>query len=66
MGLGPVDDAGGKSRMRRTFALLLAAVFLVLFLGMVAPFFEALVLAAVFSGLLFPLYATLRRLLTQA
>jgi predicted PurR-regulated permease PerM len=63
MGLGPVDDAGGKSRMRRTFALLLAAIFLVLFLGMVAPFFEALVLAAVFSGLLFPLYATLRRLL---
>jgi predicted PurR-regulated permease PerM len=62
-GLGPVDDAGVKSRMRRTFALLLAAVFLVLFLGMVAPFFEALVLAAVFSGLLFPLYATLRRLL---
>ncbi len=50
-----------NKRMRRLFALLLAAVFLFFFLRMVAPFFEAIVLAAVFSGLLYPIYARLRR-----
>jgi predicted PurR-regulated permease PerM len=50
-----------SQKLRRTFALLLAAVFLFLFLRMVAPFFEAIVLAAGFSGLLFPVYARLRR-----
>ncbi len=64
-GFGPADDPGGKNRMRRMFALILAALFLVLFLRMVLPFFEALVLAAVFSGLLFPFYAKLRRRLNK-
>jgi predicted PurR-regulated permease PerM len=50
-----------NQRVRRLFALLLAAAFFVLFLRLIAPFFEAIVLAAVFSGLLYPLYARLRR-----
>ncbi len=58
-------DAGIHSRMRRMFALILAALFFLLFLRMVAPFFEALVLAAVFSALLFPFYSTLRRRLKK-
>jgi predicted PurR-regulated permease PerM len=62
--LGPVDT-GSNTRIRRLFALILAGIFLVLFLLMVAPFFEALVLAAVFSGLLFPFYAKLRRKLKR-
>jgi predicted PurR-regulated permease PerM len=60
--LGPgYLDTGIHSRTRRTFALILTGLFLLLFLRMVAPFFEALVLAAVFSALLFPFYARLRR-----
>jgi len=54
-------DLGNHNRPRRMFALLLAAVFLVLFARMIAPFFEAVVLAAAFSGLLYPLYARLRK-----
>src|ERR1044071_2011360 len=52
---------GSTNRLRRMFALLLCAIFLVLFARMIAPFFEAIVLAAAFSGLLYPLYARLRR-----
>jgi predicted PurR-regulated permease PerM len=47
-------------RTRRLFAVLLAALFLLFFLLLIAPYFEALVLAAVFSGLLYPLYLRLR------
>jgi len=54
-------DHGNNNRLRRKFALLLAAIFLVLFARLVAPFFEAIVLAAAFSGLMYPLYARLRR-----
>ena len=39
-------DTGINSRMRRMFALILTLLFLLLFLRMIAPFFEALVLAA--------------------
>jgi predicted PurR-regulated permease PerM len=58
-------DRAANRKMRRTFAVVLAALFLVLFLLMIAPFFEALVLAAVFSALLFPFYAKLRRALKR-
>jgi predicted PurR-regulated permease PerM len=57
---------GANSRTRRLFALLLVVIFLVLFMALVAPFFEALVLAAVFSGLLYPIFARLRRSLRNA
>jgi predicted PurR-regulated permease PerM len=50
-----------NKRTKRLFALLLAGAFLVPFLLMVAPFFEALVLAAVFTGLLYPVYTRVLR-----
>src|ERR1044072_442882 len=54
-------DYGNDNRLRRLFALLLVAIFLVLFARMIAPFFVAIVLAPAFSGLMYPLYARLRR-----
>jgi predicted PurR-regulated permease PerM len=48
-------------RTRRIFALLLAGGFIVLFFLMIGPYVEALVLAAVFAGLLYPLHARLAR-----
>jgi predicted PurR-regulated permease PerM len=50
-----------STRVRRIFASVLALLFLVLFVRMVQPFFQALILAAVFSALLFPVYSQLRR-----
>ncbi|HEX5049222.1 MAG TPA: AI-2E family transporter [Gammaproteobacteria bacterium] len=61
MAVNVLADHGNNSRLRRMFALFLVAIFLVLFARMIAPFFEAIVLAAAFSGLLYPLYARLRR-----
>jgi predicted PurR-regulated permease PerM len=46
---------------RRLFAGLLLLVLALLFFGMIAPFLEALVLAAIFSAMLYPVYAWLRR-----
>jgi predicted PurR-regulated permease PerM len=66
MALSGLDRAdAGNDRMRRMFALIITVLLFLLFLRMVAPFFEALVLAAVFSGLLFPFYAKLRRRLKR-
>lgn len=48
-------------RLRRLFALMLAGAFIILFVLMIAPYFEALVLAAVFAGLLFPLHSRIAR-----
>ncbi len=48
-------------RMRRIFALMLAGAFIVLFCLMIAPYFQALVLAAVFAGLLYPLHRRIAR-----
>jgi predicted PurR-regulated permease PerM len=62
--MAAIDVFGGRGdndRLRRLFALLVCAIFLFLFVRMIAPFFEAVVLAAAFSGLLYPLYARLRR-----
>jgi predicted PurR-regulated permease PerM len=46
---------------RRLFAGLLLVVLALLFFGMIAPFLEALFLAAIFSAILFPVYERLRR-----
>ena len=48
-------------RTRRIFALLLAGGFIVLFFLMIGPYLEALVLAAVFAGLLYPLHQRIAR-----
>jgi predicted PurR-regulated permease PerM len=48
-------------RLRRIFVLMLAGAFILLFCLLIAPFFEALVLAAVFAGLLYPLHARIAR-----
>jgi predicted PurR-regulated permease PerM len=48
-------------RMRRIFVVLLAGAFIALFLLMITPYFEALVLAAVFAGLLYPLHRRIAR-----
>jgi predicted PurR-regulated permease PerM len=50
-------------RMRRVFALLLAGGFIVLFFLLILPYLEAVVLAAVFAGLLYPLHRRVARLL---
>lgn len=46
---------------RRLFAGLLLLVLAALFFSMIAPFLEALVLGAIFSAMLYPVYAWLRR-----
>jgi predicted PurR-regulated permease PerM len=46
---------------RRLFAGLLLLLLAVLFFGMIAPFLEALFLAAIFSAILYPVYQWLRR-----
>ena len=43
------------------FALMLAGAFIILFFLMIAPYFEALVLAAVFAGLLYPVHKGIAR-----
>jgi predicted PurR-regulated permease PerM len=46
---------------RRLFAGLFVVVLAVLFFSMIAPFLEALLLAAIFSAILYPVYERLRR-----
>jgi predicted PurR-regulated permease PerM len=46
---------------RRLFAGLLLVVLALLFFSMIAPFLEALLLAAIFSAILYPVYGHLRR-----
>jgi predicted PurR-regulated permease PerM len=48
-------------RVRRVFVLMLAGAFIALFFLMIVPYFEALVLAAVFAGLLYPLHRRIAR-----
>jgi predicted PurR-regulated permease PerM len=48
-------------RLRRIFVLMLAGAFIALFLLLILPYFEALVLAAVFAGLLYPLHRRIAR-----
>lgn len=57
------DDAPNREPLdfRRLFAGLLLLGLAVLFFGMIAPFLEALLLAAIFSAILYPIYQRLRR-----
>ena len=50
---------------RRLFAGFLLLALAVIFIGMIAPFLEALLLAAVFSAMLYPVHAWLRRYLRR-
>ena len=45
-----------KERFRKGFVLILTLAYTVAFLAMLSGFFEALLLAAIFSGLTYPLY----------
>ena len=47
-------------RFRRSFIIFLVVAVAVIFLGMIRDFLTALILAAVFSGLLYPLHTRLR------
>ncbi|HEX6998154.1 MAG TPA: AI-2E family transporter [Gammaproteobacteria bacterium] len=53
---GATPAAGGDERFRKLFALTVVAFFSVLFFRMIGPFLEALLLAAVLSGILYPVY----------
>jgi predicted PurR-regulated permease PerM len=57
------DDAPNREPLdfRRLFAGLLLVVLALLFFSMIAPFLEALLLAAIFSAILYPVYGHLRR-----
>ena len=48
-----------KERFRKGFVLTLTLAYTVMFLAMLSGFFEALLLAAIFSGLTYPLYCWL-------
>lgn len=50
-------------KFRKAFALVLVAIFSALFARLIAPFIEALLLAIVLSGLIYPLYKRLEPLL---
>ena len=49
-----------KERFRKGFVLAMTIAYAVAFLAMIGGFFEALLLAAVFSGIVYPLYCRLR------
>ena len=50
-----------KERFRKGFVLALTIAYAIAFLAMISGFFEALLLAAVFSGIIYPLYGWLQR-----
>lgn len=52
-----------KERFRRGFELALTLAYAIAFLAMISGFFEALLLAAVFSGIVHPLYGRLQGVL---
>ena len=54
-------SALGHAGFRKILAALLVAVLAIMFFRMIAPFFQSLVLGAIFSGLVYPLYVRLRR-----
>jgi len=51
-----VTNVNPKERFRKGFVLALTLAYSVAFLAMLSGFFEALLLAAIFSGLTYPLY----------
>jgi predicted PurR-regulated permease PerM len=54
------SDDHGDAEFRRMFAVFLVVVLAVLFIVMIWPFVQPLLLAAIFSGMLYPVYARLR------
>lgn len=56
----PAASAETDVRFRKLFVVLAVALISVLFLHMVAPFFEAMFLAVVLTGMLYPFYIRLR------
>ncbi len=50
-----------KEQFRKRFVLVLTLAYAVMFLAMIGGFVEALLLAAVFSGILYPLYCWLQQ-----
>ncbi len=57
----PEPDVRSEDRLRKSFLLILTVGITILFLVMVRPFLMAVLLAAIFSGLVYPIYATLLR-----
>lgn len=57
---GYVSEAAPEPRFRKIFALIVVAVFSALFLRLIWPFLEAVLLAAVLTGMLYPVYRWLR------
>lgn len=51
-----VTNVNPKERFRKAFVVALTLAYTVAFLAMLSGFFEALLLAAIFSGLTYPLY----------
>ena len=50
-------------RFRKGFVLLMTIAYAIMFLALIGGFVEALLLAAVFSGIVYPLYRWLQRVL---
>ena len=50
------NEINPKEAYRKGFVLTLTLAYTVAFLAMLSGFFEALLLAAIFSGLTYPLY----------
>ena len=50
-------------RFRKGFVLVMTVAFTIVFLAIISGFIEALLMAAVFSGILYPLYCRLQRIL---
>jgi predicted PurR-regulated permease PerM len=57
----PEPDLRPEDRLRKSFLLILTVGITILFLVMIRPFLMAVLLAAILSGLVYPLYATLLR-----
>ena len=53
-------------RFRKGFVLVMTVAFTIVFLAIISGFIEALLMAAVFSGILYPLYCRLQRILGGA
>jgi len=51
-----------KERFRKKFVLILALLYVVAFIALIYGFLEALLLAAIFSGLVYPLYKRFQKL----
>jgi predicted PurR-regulated permease PerM len=60
-GMTPEPDLRSEDRLRKSFLLVLTVGITILFLVMIRPFLMAVLLSAILSGLVYPVYATLLR-----